>query len=177
MIDWMASAPFDSAPPVPPRFQFNLKCVLAVTTLCAVAAAVAPLDDWRLQQVAWSILVIGSLVINLAFWGWPRVPASELVIVFCFALVMAGVAYFVIAAAVFVGLAVSFQFYLDVTSIDVLLVWAGAAGEIGALFNGNLVLNRLRRCARDVPDWSHRPESATVPTQPEGAAEQARQDV
>ena len=79
MIDCMDDAQRIIPVRRPPRFQFNLKFVLAVTTLCALAATAAVSETPpSVYFRAAAVLVVGSCLINVLFWGWPRAPRREL---------------------------------------------------------------------------------------------------
>lgn len=137
-----------------PRFQFNLKFVLAVMAACAVSLAVVPFDARPVCPLAMLVLVVSSIFINLTFWGWP--PSSRAA--HALAAVCVGLAAG--ASSMLVCVPLSFTLFEGRATTRMHDYFVIASWWLGGFVGGtvaNQVVNRHRRRARAETHWSERP--------------------
>ena len=145
-----------TAMPPPERFQFNLKFVLAVMAACAVSAAVVPFDWQPFCPLSMVVLVIGSVVINLGFWGWPPANrAAHAAAAICVALA-AGVAFVSVCTPVGILTFPGFEGQQRPPIRDYIHAASWWLGGIAACVVANYVLIRRRRRAHREMHWSER---------------------
>jgi membrane-bound ClpP family serine protease len=162
MIDGMDDAQRIIPARRPPRFQFNLKFVLAVMAACAVSAAVVPFDWQPFCPLSMVVLVIGSVVINLSFWG--HLPGNPLRILGTLLLVAGSAAIAFCATCCGVGLftinpivARPIGMHEEPTLMQVyIFATAWWLGGIAACIVANYVLIRRRQRAHREMHWSER---------------------